>query len=249
MARRRAGLTQRELADRLGCRQATVARWERGDRQVSVEDVQTVATACGLKLDSHLVVDDRSWWPQIAMHLDVESLDRVRRLTPADAPDIAGTVGLIAALDLPVIVIGQVAGALHGWPLLLREPTIELCVRGSDLPAVTEALSAAEADHRYELATGVRLAVTETPPGTSGFGDLTRGAVSIPVGADSVQVAGLLDLLRIAEALPAPTAYREALAYQAVLDVERARSERPGPDRRTAEERIEAWLQYQTPAA
>lgn len=48
MARRRAGLTQRELAERLGVRQATIARWERGDRQVSLEDVEVVAAACGV---------------------------------------------------------------------------------------------------------------------------------------------------------------------------------------------------------
>ena len=82
MARRRAGLTQRELAERLGCRQATIARWERGDRQISIEDLGPVARACGLQLDAHLAVEDRLWWPQIAMQLELEPIERVRRLTP-----------------------------------------------------------------------------------------------------------------------------------------------------------------------
>jgi transcriptional regulator with XRE-family HTH domain len=60
MARRRARLTQRQLAERLGIRQATIARWERGDRSVSIDDVELVGHACGLQLDAHLLVEDRS---------------------------------------------------------------------------------------------------------------------------------------------------------------------------------------------
>ena len=62
-------------------------------------------------------------------------------------------------------------------------------------------------------------------------------------------VAGLLDLLRIAEASGAPAARREALAYQAVLDVERAHGDERRGDDRTTEEKIEAWVVRQTPVA
>ena len=54
MARRRAALTQQELGEGGGCGQATVARWERGDREPSWGDVGAVAEACGLQLDAHL---------------------------------------------------------------------------------------------------------------------------------------------------------------------------------------------------
>jgi transcriptional regulator with XRE-family HTH domain len=90
MSRRRAGLTQRQLAERLGLRQATIARWERGDRQPSFEDTQAAARACGFDIDAHLVVEDRSWWPQIAAQLELDPLKRVRRLTPARSIDVAG---------------------------------------------------------------------------------------------------------------------------------------------------------------
>src|SRR5579862_8500936 len=96
MARRRAGLTQRELADRLGLRQATIARWERGDRQVGFEEVEAVAGACRLHLEAHLVVEDRSWWPQIALQLELDPLDRVRRLTPPGSPDLASALGRLS---------------------------------------------------------------------------------------------------------------------------------------------------------
>ena len=112
MARRRAGLTQRQLAELLGLRQATIARWERGDRGVSVDDVELVAHACGLQLDAHLLVEDRSWWPQIATQLELDPLERVRRLTPPGAPDIAAGLSELAAAGVFGLVIGEVAGAL-----------------------------------------------------------------------------------------------------------------------------------------
>ena len=250
MARRRAGLTQRELADRLGCRQATIARWERGDRQVSVDDLGPVASACGLQLDAHLAVEDRSWWPQIAMQHELQPIERVRRLTPAGAPDVGAALELLAAAGASVIVIGEVAGALHGWPLALRAAAIEVCAGPSAIDAVGGSLGASEVEDGYALAGGVRLIVDEMPTGTFGFGDLARGAEVLMVGRSSeVRVAGLLDLLRIAEASRAPAARREALAYQAVLDVKRASGDKARRDDRTAEEKIEAWVMRQTPVA
>src|SRR6185312_1133875 len=97
MARRRAGLTQRELAERLGLRQATIARWERGDRQVGFEDVEAVAAACGLRLEAHLNVEDRSWWSQIALQLERDPLERVRRLTPPGSSDLGAGLSVLAA--------------------------------------------------------------------------------------------------------------------------------------------------------
>src|SRR5436305_14618661 len=115
MARRRSGLSQRELAERLGCRQATIARWERGVRQPSFADVQAAAAACRLDLDVHLTREDRSWWPQIAEQLDLAPLDRVRRLSPS--PALPEWIELLARSPAPGIVLGEAAGALHGWPL------------------------------------------------------------------------------------------------------------------------------------
>ncbi|MGZ6617569.1 MAG: helix-turn-helix domain-containing protein, partial [Solirubrobacteraceae bacterium] len=177
MARRRAGLTQRELADRLGCRQATIARWERGDRQVSIEDLGPVASACGLQLDAHLAVEDRSWWPQIATALELEPIERVRRLTPIGAPDVGDALELLAAAaGSSVIVIGEVAGALHGWPLVLGAAVIEVCAGPVDIDEVRVSLGVREVVDGYALGGGVRLIVDEMPAGTFGFGDLARGA-------------------------------------------------------------------------
>ena len=251
MARRRAELTQRELASRLGCRQATIARWERGDRQPAFQDVQDVAGACGLQLDAHLLPEDRSWWPQIAIQLGRRPVERVRQLSPPEVfGDIVAVLTALADARAPVIVIGEVAGALHGWPLVLSGNAVDLCARGDAVGSVLESVGANDADAgTYELPSGGHLLITDAPNGTMGYPDLTRGSESIEVDRRQVQVAGLLDLLRIADASPDRDGRRDALAYRAVLDVQGAQAEAGRVDGRTGEERIQAWLSEQIPVA
>jgi len=251
MARRRADLTQRELASRLGCRQATIARWERGDRQPAFQDVQDVVGACGLQLDAHLLPEDRSWWPEIAAQLGRTATERVRQLTsPEVYLDVVASLEAFADTYAPVIVIGEVAGALHGWPLVLGGEVVEVCAREDAVGPVLERLQARGADSAvHELPSGGRLAVNEVPKGTMGYGDLARGAEAVDVDGGEVQVAGLLDLLRIADASPDPDARRHALAYRAVIDVQHAKDEVRTTDGRSDEERIQAWLSGQIPVA
>ena len=230
MSRRRAGLTQRELAERLGLRQATIARWERGARQPSFEDAEAAAHACGLQIDAHLAVEDRSWWPQIAVQLDSsDPLERVRRLTPAGSSDLIGRLKSFAAIDPPVVVIGELAGALHGWPLALQTTTIDVCARTGWVPSTVA---------------GVR--VVEQPPGTWGYGDLARGAEMIVLAGDAIRVAGLLDLLRIADASSGRDARRQALALRAVIDVVEARGRAAERGKGSDTQRLADWLSEQT---
>jgi transcriptional regulator with XRE-family HTH domain len=245
MARRRAGLTQRELAERLGLRQATIARWERGDRQVGIEEVEAVAAACGLRLEAHLAVEDRSWWSQIALQLELDPLDRVRRLTPPGSSDlVAGLRALAASAVHPHVVIGEVAGALQGWPLMLGDSVIEVCAESARTPMD---IGRRLGGHEYELTGGARLRVVDVPSGTQGLRDLLRGSDSTDIEDGELRVASVVDLLRIADASTRRSARIEALAYQAVLDVVAARSNAPTPDGRTPTDRIEAWLKHQTP--
>lgn len=60
-ARRRAALSQRELAQRLGTAQSVVARWERGTTSPSFDTVVGVVRACGYELDVHLVPIDEGF--------------------------------------------------------------------------------------------------------------------------------------------------------------------------------------------
>jgi transcriptional regulator with XRE-family HTH domain len=251
MARRRAQLTQRELASRLGCRQATIARWERSDRQPGFKDVQDVVGACGLRLDAHLLSEDRSWWPQIVTQLGRRPVERLHQLSPPGVfVDIVAVLTALAEAHAPMIVIGEVAGALHGWPLVLSGNAVEVCARGDAVGTVLESVGASDADAgTYELPSGGRLLITDRPDGTMGYADLARGSESVEVDEREVQVAGLLDLLRIADASPDRDARRDALAYRAVLDVQHAQAEARRVDGRTGEERIQAWLREQIPVA
>jgi transcriptional regulator with XRE-family HTH domain len=250
MARRRAGLTQRQLAERLGLRQATIARWERGDRGVSLDDVDMVAHACGLQLDAHLLVEDRSWWPQIAMQLELDPLERMRRLTPPGAPDIAAALAELAGAGVPGLVIGEVAGALHGWPLVLGSPTIEVCGRVDAIGYRLRQIGARQTrSGKHIVSGGVSVVIDEEPAGTGGETDLARNRVPFETLAGDVDAAGLIDLLRIADASAARTARRDSLALQAVLDVQRERGAAGASDNRAAGERLAEWLSQQTPIA
>ena len=250
MARRRAGLTQRQLAELLGLRQATIARWERGDRGVSVDDVELVAHACGLQLDAHLLVEDRSSWPQVSMQLELDPLQRVRRLTLPGAPDIAAGLSELAAADVLGLVIGEVAGALHGWPIVLGSSTIEVCGLVDAVGYRLRQMGARQTrGGRHIVSGGASVVIVETPAGTGGEADLTRNRVAFETPAGALDAAGLIDLLRIADASVTRTARRDSLALQAVLDVQRARETAGTSDQLAAGDRIAEWLSQQTPVA
>jgi transcriptional regulator with XRE-family HTH domain len=52
-ARESCGLTQRELAVRMGSTQSTVARWETGEHQLTLATLDRIATALGVQLWVH----------------------------------------------------------------------------------------------------------------------------------------------------------------------------------------------------
>lgn len=53
-ARKRAGLTQRELARRAGTTQSSIARWESARTEPSFEKVVHLLRLCGFVMDVHL---------------------------------------------------------------------------------------------------------------------------------------------------------------------------------------------------
>ena len=55
-ARRRAGLTQAQLAARAGTAQPAIARWESGRTAVSLDDVVRLIRLCGL--DLHVAIEE-----------------------------------------------------------------------------------------------------------------------------------------------------------------------------------------------
>jgi transcriptional regulator with XRE-family HTH domain len=243
IARRRAGLTQQELGGRLGTSQVTVARWESGATEPKFQTVGEVVAACELGLTLGLAAgDEGSWTSLIYEQLGREPAERVRHLT-RDRFNRIAALELVEAVGLRAVVVGEVAGALHGWPLILSdEGTLDLVVHSEDRALAEETvLAASPAPDRVRL--------LDAPPGTYGFADLARAAIEVTVGGIAVEVAGLVDLLRIALTDPAPYSQRFALALDATLQLT-ARGASPAenkprslPERRA---RADEWLAKQT---
>ena len=77
-ARRRVGLTQVELAGRVGTTQSAIARLERGRTEPSLERVGELLSACGLDLNVQLTPADDSDWSVARTNLALDVDARVR---------------------------------------------------------------------------------------------------------------------------------------------------------------------------
>ena len=77
-ARKRARLTQRELAERAGTTQSAIARLESGRTRPAFDDVLRLVRLCGLDVEFRLVERESSEWMQA---------QELLRLTPAERLD------------------------------------------------------------------------------------------------------------------------------------------------------------------
>ncbi|MGH7745660.1 MAG: helix-turn-helix domain-containing protein [Candidatus Dormibacteria bacterium] len=82
-ARLRAGLSQRQLAQRLGTKQSVVARWEAGTTSPAFETVTAAVGACGFVLESRLVPADSSLERLLREQLRRRPADRVASVVNA----------------------------------------------------------------------------------------------------------------------------------------------------------------------
>ena len=83
-ARRRAGLTQAELATLAGTAQPAIARWESGRTAVSLDDVVRLVRLCGLDLQFTITESDDTDLAQANRLADLsgqQRLDRHARLS------------------------------------------------------------------------------------------------------------------------------------------------------------------------
>ncbi|MBA2724960.1 MAG: helix-turn-helix transcriptional regulator [Actinobacteria bacterium] len=79
-ARKRAGLSQRELAERFGTTQAVIARWESGQTSPSFERVVQAIRACGLELSVRITKPDHDHALLIEENLRLSPQQRLERL-------------------------------------------------------------------------------------------------------------------------------------------------------------------------
>lgn len=253
-ARRRAGLTQEQLAVRMGRPQSTIARWERGVQAPSIDTTREVVRACGLELTVGLARYDDSYLALIDRQLRLSPADRLASLC-RDGFDPMPILAALAQAGVHSVLIGRAAGALHGSPLLVSPPEL-VVVPAEDAQneqALEAAMRALEAEaaplddpyaglhaiERWLVPDGGQVAMVRRPAGTRGYADLRRDAVAIAVGDDvTALVASLIDLIRIAEASPRPDDRADTVALRTTL--ERLRSEGVA-ETRTPQEIIASW--------
>jgi len=235
--RRRAGLSQAQLAERLGRTQSTIARWESGYQHPPLESVVEALHACGLELTVGMARYDDSYDTLIAGQLLLEPVERVRRL--ARRTGGFDPIGMLCELakDARFVVIGRVAGAFNGWPVMLGTPVLQVAAADTSAEEIEQGARRLGAERagegedgakRWLLASGAELHVSVELRGTHGYRDLARDAQSIQIAPDvSVLVASLIDLIRIAEASTGPDGRLFVPALWATLETRQRWAEDP----------------------
>src|SRR5271166_4944651 len=237
--RRRAGLSQEQLASRLGRTQPTIARWESGYQHPPLESVMEALHACGVELTVRMARYDDSYESLIVRQLLMDPVDRVTRLARRTVG--FDPIGMLCELakDAQFVVISKVAGAFNGWPITLGARTLHVVPADSSVGAVEEAARRLGAEpagegedgaQRWLFASGAELHVSAAPPGTRGYRDLDRDARSMLIAPEvSVRVASLIDLIRVADASTGPDGRVFVPALWATLETEQRRAEARPP--------------------
>lgn len=225
-ARKRADLSQTELAERLGRPQSSVARWETGRRVPSLEVLRGVVAACGLELALGLAKADDSYdWP-IDRQLALAPGERLEAMLGGTGFDPLAVLRALADAEAAYVLIGEVAAALRGCPLTLDRRVLALVPgggatvdaalehAGATRMSVEDEFGGVQTIAPWALADGSRVEVIGQPAGTHGYGDLRRDAGLLAAAPGlALPVASVADLARIAEASPRPVdrAWRPAL--------------------------------------
>ncbi len=158
-ARRRAGLSQRALADRAGVAQQEIARYERGRVTPSLERLRALIGACGLELTFGLARADDSYDGQIATALALTPARRLEgalgdaqpvrsaRAQAAGTPpparaDVDGALRELDRAGVRYVLIGELAEVLHGSPLLPIASTVTIVARAGQRDRLAAAIAA-----------------------------------------------------------------------------------------------------------
>jgi transcriptional regulator with XRE-family HTH domain len=219
-ARRRAGLSQSEVARRTGTAQPAIARIESGLVVPRIDTLETLLRACGRTLT---VV------PRLGVEVDRQPI-RVLLERPPLAR-IAGTglraariLNLLAARRVRLVIVGAAAERIQGSPAPAH--VLELVVSGERTNRVRlEAAIARFRDWRVDLAGRIRWRF-RPPPGSPPFEELERAADDLPIGTGTIRIASLDDLIEMRRALTGRH-HRERLELLWAVREERPRRSSP----------------------
>jgi transcriptional regulator with XRE-family HTH domain len=216
-ARRRANLTQRELAARAGVRQQEIARYERGHVTPSLERLRQLIAACGLELTFGLARADSSYDEVIAGALAIPPAQRLalglRDALAASAvsieahdtstpPEVMNALRTLERAAVRYVLIGELAEILYGSPLLPISRTVMIVPCAGEHRTLRNAITAGrgrmipptsapigDAVERWHLdAFHAELVIVLAPAGTHGYQDLHRDATQLQIDDDGLSI-------------------------------------------------------------
>ena len=224
-ARLRAGLSQGELAERLGLPVSSIGRWETDTVEPGYSTLRRILQTCGFDLPAVL----QPYEPDRELDARIE---QVRRLTPQERlAQMLASARRLWPLDpyvmlreleharVSYVVVGGLARIIHGSEETTESLDITPSLRPDNLRRLQEALEAVNA-HRIDMQPlGIdqldaeqepwvplvcdagELHIVAGPAGTRGYDDLRRRANREPLGEGlRPQVAHPADLVRMLEA-------------------------------------------------
>lgn len=213
-ARKRAGMTQQQLADAAGVPQPSIARIERG----------TVMPRAGMLIDLLAATGHRLAVEPIEPAAEESAIGKrlgmtVPRRTRASMRASAGPIRILRRLrrfNVPFVLIGELAETAHGSPLPVGGP-VEVCHATTEV--AEERLALAREDLGRQADPSRLRLVTQTDAGDA-YDVLLRNAINLPVDAGLlVRVAALDDLIRARRARHSPEDQQAAAVLLQLEDV------------------------------
>lgn len=213
-ARRRAGLTQQELAARVGTTTSVLSRWERGHVDPAYATVDRLVEACGATVravlgepdvhaaDVDLLAVTLALSPDERLHRVVD-LAGAERAAPSFRPD--RILAVLAGHGVRFAVIGGVAATVHGAPAVTADLDVVPDPAPANLRRLSGALGELEARVRVPGITG-GLAIDHDPRVLAAIGsldlvtrhgalDIVRRPTGVPDYADWAAGASEIELL------------------------------------------------------
>jgi len=207
-ARRRAGLTQHDLARAVDMPQTSIARIERGTVSPRAETLVRLLSATGHQLSVE-PVDEEVDRALIRRRL-VMSVPR-RTSEALGRKDSTKTLRRLRRFGVPFVLIGDLAEVAHGSPTSLERP-MEVCHAATDVARERIAMAMKDFDP------GSLRLLTHTQAGDD-YEMLARNAVNMHVDAGIlVKVAAIPDLIRARRAGCTPEDARVAAVLRVIED-------------------------------
>jgi transcriptional regulator with XRE-family HTH domain len=137
---------QADLAIRVGLARETIARWESGSQEPSLDSLRSVIRAAGFELRTELVPAHETLIALVDQHLAEGPTNRLRQLMAEDWAACQPALRLAATTFEHSVLVGPIAAAIRGAPQRPSGPSVDLLAPPRDLPRVERLLHYGDAE-------------------------------------------------------------------------------------------------------